>query len=789
MKIKVSLSAIPLALTKPYMKNFNRARYRDLFNRFGEGKGKDKFRIYLPINGAPTVKRMDIPSPISDYVASLGMSIDCYKAGTVLMKDGKRTTRLGAVLGKKPELKKIFDSDPQRQASKKVKQWVVISRHPYDIIGQSFDRGWTSCMHLTKGMNRAYLEDDVKNGTIVAYLVADTDKNINNPTARISIKPHYSKTTGATHVILQAGQVYGMENGDFSHTVRLFLAEVNTNAPTGKYVQDASLYDDGAVTITHFSHTASEEEIAGFISELSISNILNLARNTNNATALKVLSQYDSEKLSLYDGDEYKESVDASLAANPSTGEDILMALVASGGVRVRAALALNISLPDSLARILVRDDAVSVRIKLARNQNLSDQILETLAADSNPDIAEAALSSEIASPELLARCSEGPYAQSCARNSKLPLASMEKISESEDASLRGSLAHNQALPLKLLIKLILDPKRHVAQMAIRHQKFAELKGYFIESSHELSTDFANQAAIIWSFQPGEITKLCTHFQSEARYAFGHEFVRNSENLEGYELEEVEAVCGAELYFMLSRNRKLPIRLVDKIVESRDASAIENLLMQSRREVRLRLLEILPLGRFLDMHVTYLENEGDISEAEVDAYLKRCASGDEELFAPMYHIVSYATPAQLDLMLELGKKFPNAFEDSMDYLSAHSERSDETNAKLIEGVSENLIQHISYVCIIQRSYDGTDHISPLLFTALLKRLKERGESGLKRRVAGILAGALTPDQISELKSVCRSDPSLFDYVEWDLLLSSERREENHIEEFKRIAQP
>ena len=75
---------------------------------------------------------------------------------------------------------------------------IVFSKHPYDIAGMSYDKSWSydkdgkvnNCMHLTDGKNRKYIKVDVKNGTIVIFLVKPGDTNLKNPIGRILAKPY-----------------------------------------------------------------------------------------------------------------------------------------------------------------------------------------------------------------------------------------------------------------------------------------------------------------------------------------------------------------------------------------------------------------------------------------------------------------------------------------------------------------------------------------------------------------------------------------------------------------------
>lgn len=219
MKLYISLSAVPLSQVRSYMKSFNRTRYAQIFDKLGTGK-KDKFRIYFPINSSqPNKVDLEVPTEIKEYLAKQNMTVSDYKLGLALMPDGKRKVSIGKIL-KDPKVKKIYDSDPQRKNLKSVPAWAVISRHPYDIVGMSFDRGWSSCMNLESGEYKEHLIDDVKQGTLVAYLLRNNDKNINNPIARIAIKPYLQ----GNNRILVPSKTYGTGTDNFSNVVSKFCS-------------------------------------------------------------------------------------------------------------------------------------------------------------------------------------------------------------------------------------------------------------------------------------------------------------------------------------------------------------------------------------------------------------------------------------------------------------------------------------------------------------------------------------------------------------------------------------
>jgi hypothetical protein len=240
----VSLSAIPLSMVKKYVRS-NLNHYSNIFNRYGTGKGKEKYRIYIPLGDNKPVVQTDAPKVVVDELQQQGYEVENYIAGIARKSGTNRSVRIGRLL-KSEEAKKTFETDPKRKAGKVANNELiaVISRHPYDVVGMSFDRGWTSCMNLETGSNRLYLEEDVKHGTLVAYLIRNNDKNINAPIARVLLKP-YLKGGKGKGTILVADSYYGTATPEFEKVIDKFCEWANSGSPAGLYYLNDELYDDG----------------------------------------------------------------------------------------------------------------------------------------------------------------------------------------------------------------------------------------------------------------------------------------------------------------------------------------------------------------------------------------------------------------------------------------------------------------------------------------------------------------------------------------------------------------
>jgi hypothetical protein len=154
---------------------------------------RNYYRIYIPI----TVKLniMDIPPRIMSFFLdkSYKLTPEDYILGVVQDKKyNDRKIKIGKFLieNGREDLLQFFESDPNR-SFKDGSKYMVICRHPYDLLGMSTDRSWTSCHDLYdktyKGIYISQMFDAIRNNCLIAYLIDKDDRNINHPYARIRI--------------------------------------------------------------------------------------------------------------------------------------------------------------------------------------------------------------------------------------------------------------------------------------------------------------------------------------------------------------------------------------------------------------------------------------------------------------------------------------------------------------------------------------------------------------------------------------------------------------------------
>lgn len=116
------------------------------------------------------------------------------------------------------------------------------------------------------GQNVRYLIQDVKEGSLIAFLIKNTDKNINNPTANLNIKP-FINAMDQNDIILQAdSRMYGQGTNEFKKIVEDWVEEFNGIKNNGLYCLNQNLYQDTDILGAHVSKGDILENIKKIIS-------------------------------------------------------------------------------------------------------------------------------------------------------------------------------------------------------------------------------------------------------------------------------------------------------------------------------------------------------------------------------------------------------------------------------------------------------------------------------------------------------------------------------------------
>lgn len=252
--------------------------YKEMFNKKGLKTDDRKYRIYLPFKFDMTPYQKELESPLlydgledfedfrvrvqKLFSRSTETLKNVYHAFNAYIDDGEsyeekldylngyvfdlrgRPIKIAKLLRKvaneQPNLTeelesliKKFNEDRLRDGTSKYDYnnlMIVITKNPIDVLNQSTDRRWTSCMNLNKKEMKRYVPEDLKHGTILAYLTNTSDTKIQNPIARVSIKPYKGLFKDKTMLVVSGNcheVIYGSFKTelltDFQYAVTVFV--------------------------------------------------------------------------------------------------------------------------------------------------------------------------------------------------------------------------------------------------------------------------------------------------------------------------------------------------------------------------------------------------------------------------------------------------------------------------------------------------------------------------------------------------------------------------------------
>lgn len=157
---------------------------------------KNWYRIYFNLKFNPERFQIEIPQELRDYLGWNNIRIIDYNSGICRDRDG-REIRIGKLLNRMGQnrLLKVYNDSKTNTLRDLKDLQVVVSRHPYDVLGESTGRGWTTCHDIYdsryNGEHLDYLKKNLENGDLVSYLIRKTDKNIENPISRITLHNNF----------------------------------------------------------------------------------------------------------------------------------------------------------------------------------------------------------------------------------------------------------------------------------------------------------------------------------------------------------------------------------------------------------------------------------------------------------------------------------------------------------------------------------------------------------------------------------------------------------------------
>jgi hypothetical protein len=97
--------------------------------------------------------------------------------------------------------------------------------------------------------NAAYLPLDIKEGTLIAYLIREDDKNIEHPIGRVLLKPYYNGSQCIIIAVKPCEKIYGTVPKSFVEIVQKWADEKFNKGKTGLFRRSKLVYPEGEPTI------------------------------------------------------------------------------------------------------------------------------------------------------------------------------------------------------------------------------------------------------------------------------------------------------------------------------------------------------------------------------------------------------------------------------------------------------------------------------------------------------------------------------------------------------------
>ena len=297
-KINMILASIKLSDYKKYYGKAHKKRgenkvvikYLDFF--FGgpaDKKGRD--RIYLPYDVTQSEEFIKLRDKIASFIAREGFTISDFQQGLAKKAGSNNQYKIGKILNsmkkKYPEeaeeLLKLYAESKSGESD----YLIVVSRHPYDVAGASTGRSWArnSCMSLEyRERNPGALQwktvpHAIELGAMVAFLIRKDDKNINDPLARIFIKPYFNESQ--TAIVYKPDQtIYGKYDKLFLSIVNEWVEEKNKEAANefrhalvDVYTLGKGIYDQegkrSILKVKDLSGDVTDEELMSVVKSLA----------------------------------------------------------------------------------------------------------------------------------------------------------------------------------------------------------------------------------------------------------------------------------------------------------------------------------------------------------------------------------------------------------------------------------------------------------------------------------------------------------------------------------------
>jgi ribosomal protein S13 len=153
------------------------------------------------------------------------------------------------------------------------------------------------------GQNVKYIIQDVKEGSLVSYLIKKNDIGIKNPISVLNIKPYSNEKDYNDIILISDGQMYGQGRPEFKKTVDNILSEINGVGKEGFYCLNKKLYADSPERVVVFNDDYFSK-IADVVKKYYIENINKVSNDLFNFELGQMEDFFSSELSQILDDEE-----------------------------------------------------------------------------------------------------------------------------------------------------------------------------------------------------------------------------------------------------------------------------------------------------------------------------------------------------------------------------------------------------------------------------------------------------------------------------------------------------
>lgn len=230
--IKLFEEFVKISDYKKWEDFYNKKFYDEIGKFFRNFSDHDRNynRVYFDLKVDHSRFRIWPPDELKDFLNWNRYFITDYYLGLCKDKDGK-IIKIGKLLTKLGETKllKTYNDSRKNLLKNTDDLQVVISRHPYDIIGMSTNRGWTTCHDLNDkrygGEHLHNIRYNLERGSLIAYLIRKNDRNIKEPISRCLLK---GQIIGNQIFVNVDHHVYGTNIPEFTEFLTKWTKELNS---------------------------------------------------------------------------------------------------------------------------------------------------------------------------------------------------------------------------------------------------------------------------------------------------------------------------------------------------------------------------------------------------------------------------------------------------------------------------------------------------------------------------------------------------------------------------------